>query len=360
MRVLLLLELILCALCISFSVCAMEKQRSEDQDSLIRCHKNQQILINKDLFPLIPGMKDVKKVDYEAHIVNYVVACASRVQKKLKTRNEMLQECQKQPLPKADGNQYILHQVNDLVKKKLSIISVNDIADTIHAAYDLRALLIVNACTKLWLDKLPWPSSFETVYGYAKRQYSYTDIINNYLKKQYDIKSRLAPDELKITDLMALDKIPIHNNCAYLADKQLTSLKGTDHLVNSTNITGLLLANNKLAYIRWLPKLGTLTFLSASHNQIIKIAAQEFGDNIKTLYLNFNQITSIDEDAFKNLQLLEELWLDNNKLTYINPLVFSGLANLKLLVLSNNQLLKKNITEIEKILPNTTITNEKK
>lgn len=359
MRVLLIIKLTLYALFISSCACAMEVERpakrERDRCVVVYCQSNEKIIINSTILPLIPGLQRVVRVPHSVKIIGNVVGCACQVKKTLRTRNQMLRKREEQPLSQVNGNQYILQQINDLVKERLSTISDDELADTINTAYDLRAVHIVNACAKLWLSKLQWPIKIEALRYSANYNKIYTDITNSYLKKHYEIKTLQAGDELNIFDLIALGNISIQNNYAYLTEKGLTSLSGTADLIDRTDITGLILTNNKLTCFRGLPKFGPLTFLYAAYNKITKIASEEFGNNIETIGLGFNQIASIERGAFKNLKKLKTLWLDHNCLTYIDPQVFTGLTSLRLLDLSANQLDKNNISAIRNLLPYTKI-----
>jgi Leucine-rich repeat (LRR) protein len=51
--------------------------------------------------------------------------------------------------------------------------------------------------------------------------------------------------------------------------------------------------------------------------------------HLEVIKLNFNQLTSIDNDTFGGLENLKEIYLSNNKLSNIDTRIFQGLTKLK-------------------------------
>ena len=58
----------------------------------------------------------------------------------------------------------------------------------------------------------------------------------------------------------------------------------------------------------------------------------------KGVYLGFNKIETIENEAFKNLRSLRFLTLKNNQFRSLDEKVFYGLNNLQSLDLENNQI----------------------
>lgn len=74
----------------------------------------------------------------------------------------------------------------------------------------------------------------------------------------------------------------------------------------------------------------------ADLTHILKLLGEE--PNLKWLYLNYNQLTSISANAFIGLTNLKELSLSNNQITTLSDNTFGGLTNLEWLYLNHNQI----------------------
>ena len=82
------------------------------------------------------------------------------------------------------------------------------------------------------------------------------------------------------------------------------------------------------------------TMVSLETNQITKIKSRDF-QNLTycvELYLQYNSISEIDEDAFFGLSSLQKLYLDSNLLTVLKANMFLHLTALIELDLSNNDI----------------------
>ena len=60
--------------------------------------------------------------------------------------------------------------------------------------------------------------------------------------------------------------------------------------------------------------------------------------NLKELYLDSNQITSIDVSSFWDLDKLQYLSISNNSISFLDERTFANLYHLKVLKLSNNRI----------------------
>ncbi|KAM9824440.1 leucine-rich repeats and immunoglobulin-like domains protein 3 [Neosynchiropus ocellatus] len=108
----------------------------------------------------------------------------------------------------------------------------------------------------------------------------------------------------------------------------------------SSNITTLILANNKIARISMeqLQPFLTLETLDLSNNNIVDVKAKSFPSLLlKNLFLNNNRISSLETGCFTNLSSsLLVLRLNRNRLSSIPPKIFQ-LPNLQHLDLSRNR-----------------------
>nr|UYP50760.1 Tlr14 [Monopterus albus] len=82
----------------------------------------------------------------------------------------------------------------------------------------------------------------------------------------------------------------------------------------------------------------TLEDIDLSYNKLQAVRADDFLllPQLRVLQLQFNNISHIDNDAFKNNPLLEHLDIFNNSLQEIPATALTPLSNLKLLSMSNN------------------------
>ena len=88
----------------------------------------------------------------------------------------------------------------------------------------------------------------------------------------------------------------------------------------------------------------SLTTLDLSHNHIRFIEADVFEwgpEKLEILKLNYNRLEVIQQDTFQELEFLEEIDLSNNFLSYLHPSAFKELTKLKRIYLHNNQVLSK-------------------
>ncbi|XP_017283953.1 toll-like receptor 18 isoform X2 [Kryptolebias marmoratus] len=82
----------------------------------------------------------------------------------------------------------------------------------------------------------------------------------------------------------------------------------------------------------------TLENIDLSYNELQAIRAADFQHlpQLRILQLQFNNISCIDNEAFKNNTLLEHVDIFNNSLQYIPAIPLTSLLNLKKLYMSNN------------------------
>ena len=86
--------------------------------------------------------------------------------------------------------------------------------------------------------------------------------------------------------------------------------------------------------------LSNLNYLGLDNDQLTNLDANVFSGLTNLNYLNLvnNKISSLDPNIFSWLNNLQNLYLRNNQLKYIDPNIFSWLINLNYLYLDNNQL----------------------
>ncbi|KAM9724495.1 toll-like receptor 18 isoform 1-T1 [Menidia menidia] len=82
----------------------------------------------------------------------------------------------------------------------------------------------------------------------------------------------------------------------------------------------------------------TVEYIDLSYNELHAVYAPDFSHlpQLRVLQLQFNNISHIDDDAFKNNILLENLNIFNNSLQEIPAAALASLLNLKELYMSNN------------------------
>ena len=217
--------------------------------------------------------------------------------------------------------------------------------------------------------------------------------ILRYIRKHWFLREvKNAPIiEYTIADLLTIDIKPISimNNMRHIADKQITSFRGIEHLLNTgtVKITVLFLDNNCLidpyrdtydvrspftkftllktldltnnllerlpnSFFSGLPnlrklnlnnnrlievptaisKLTLLAGLTLNDNLISRIRVTDFAllMNLEKLDLDGNQITQIDDNSFVNNTLLNEIQLMRNKLVNVSAEVFNGLHEMEI------------------------------
>ncbi|NXK56155.1 TLR21 protein, partial [Chauna torquata] len=83
---------------------------------------------------------------------------------------------------------------------------------------------------------------------------------------------------------------------------------------------------------------GKITVLNLAHNRIKHIRVHDLQQavNLRTLLLQSNRISSIDEDSFSSLGKLELLDLSNNSLAHLSPMWFGHLLSLQHLHIQGN------------------------
>jgi hypothetical protein len=124
---------------------------------------------------------------------------------------------------------------------------------------------------------------------------------------------------------------------------QITSIEGVGEFDWTTTPTqALYLQFNQISSIDSddFSGLTSLGGLELGANQISSIESGTFGEltNLDYLSLSGNQLSNIEPGDFSGLTNLWELWLADNQLSSIESGAFSGLTNLSWLWLSSNQL----------------------
>lgn len=123
-------------------------------------------------------------------------------------------------------------------------------------------------------------------------------------------------------------------NITSLFDSTITSINGT-HLANHTdaNVTCFSVQELSVNYFPhgladYFPNLSEIVIDSAGLIQIIKEDLREFGNKLKTVKLNSNQLTRIDHDLFKFNPNIERIFLDRNRILKVGYGVFDHLEDL--------------------------------
>uniref|UniRef100_A0A8C6WF10 Toll-like receptor 18 n=1 Tax=Neogobius melanostomus TaxID=47308 RepID=A0A8C6WF10_9GOBI len=103
----------------------------------------------------------------------------------------------------------------------------------------------------------------------------------------------------------------------------------------------------QLDSVPWQHLPSTLETIDLSYNKINAIHANDFSQfpNLRVLLLAFNNISHIDDDAFRENTLLENLNIFNNSLHEIPAIALQPLSNLKVLFMSNNLYKHATLTE---------------
>ncbi|XP_059194512.1 toll-like receptor 18 [Centropristis striata] len=115
-----------------------------------------------------------------------------------------------------------------------------------------------------------------------------------------------------------------------------SSDRGRCHIYNSGRSADCL--GRQLNSIPWRHFPSTLEDIDLSYNKLQAVHADDFLHlpQLRILQLQFNNISHIDKDAFKNNELLEHLDIFNNSLQEIPATALTPLMNLRKLYMSNN------------------------
>lgn len=111
---------------------------------------------------------------------------------------------------------------------------------------------------------------------------------------------------------------------------------GPCHVYNSGRSADCL--GRQLDTVPWRQFPSTLEDIDLSYNKLQTVHADDFVrlPQLRILQLQYNNISHIDNDAFKNNALLEHLDIFNNSLQEIPATALTSLLNLKRLFMSNN------------------------
>lgn len=110
---------------------------------------------------------------------------------------------------------------------------------------------------------------------------------------------------------------------------------------NSPNLAFIYLLHNQISHVAPNAFAGTsLTMLDFDHNQLSEIDPRwlQQTTNLQYLYLTFNVLRDIPEDAFDGLTRLELIGLGVNQLTTLPSRLFHPLSSLRYIYLHQNQL----------------------
>lgn len=322
-------------------------------------------------------------ISFNSEIMQPIINCITEIKEKLKTRNKLLQDLKKPLLPKDLGDQYIIQEVNDIVKKNFIDASADYIMDTMNASNFLGTEFITNACAQLWVTKQfnvnpQFKHSIEKINAIIKQNTNNLSIqkliekhvllqrpISNSYRAQYG--TLICNRELNIADVISLNKLQEYIVCIRLSywkgfyygikNKNLTSIQGFEqiptyypshhdlHKINEENLIINFSDNNLLSidinpYI--FQQFKNLKHLILSKNRFSDINAINiifpYCIQLIELDLGTNQLTTVSSKTFEQLTQLETLYLDNNQLKELDTLAFQGLEKLRILKLHTNQL----------------------
>ena len=116
-------------------------------------------------------------------------------------------------------------------------------------------------------------------------------------------------------------------------------------ILSMCSVHKLDLSRNKLQYFTYFGHCTRLNSLDLQHNEIQTLSYHSFNGlrEIETLYLNDNNLTSIDDTHFLGLRQLTSLWLQNNMISTISQGAFYDLESLLTLNLSTNSIRTLNL-----------------
>ncbi|KAK2715467.1 toll-like receptor Tollo [Artemia franciscana] len=175
----------------------------------------------------------------------------------------------------------------------------------------------------------------------------YLSLANNQLRK---VDSNLLVDSSQIEFLdFSCNNIEIISNGAFRNMKNLETLLlphnklqslNFDMLKGPSSIKFLSLENNQISRIdpMTLSCCPILDHLVVSKNNLSVFPNVKELQNLKSLDLGYNKISSLRDDALSNISSLETLSLAHNKLKFVTDDSFRDLKHLKVLDLSSNQI----------------------
>ncbi len=313
-------------------------------------------------------------------IVTILKSADEQVQKqtanKLK-QSDLIQRPDDSSFESANGG-FIARNVQPFVNTVLSPQNIDPVKEVAQAAHFLEIPFLINAGAKVYvekyLEKRP-KAEWHNVLGAIKGDFS--EDIHMYFKKHFKLAKAGAKKELSIADYIALygqpEQRPVFGTITLtLKNEGLTSLYGFSQLSITENVKRLNLSQNYILDQQYDPDypaepfstfsnleslyldsnqittvqtnaflgLNKLESLHLYNNQITTIEPNAFQElnKLKTLHLEDNQITTVQTNAFQGLNNLEELYLDENKITTIQTNAFRGLNNLAWLYLKKNKI----------------------
>ncbi|KAG7401084.1 Leucine-rich repeat-containing protein 9 [Phytophthora boehmeriae] len=168
------------------------------------------------------------------------------------------------------------------------------------------------------------------------------DLSHNKLTKLSQLRTVLQTTMLKLTDnklngdglaeVQHLKKLVVLN----VADNQVSRIP-VEVLRNLRNLKGLVLNNNSISTLDWLPKLPELNSLIVSNNRISQIPQRvvEGFPSLTKISISHNLLEEIPD--LSQLTEITELRLSHNRIKKL-PAHLARLKNLKVLELSHNQI----------------------
>lgn len=97
---------------------------------------------------------------------------------------------------------------------------------------------------------------------------------------------------------------------------------------------------------KYFPKLEIVDIENSELSEITKSDLEQFGENLRTLFLAENDIENIDQNTFQSNPQLNSINLDGNHIKYVDSGAFTKLKNLVALQFENNVCFSKSIRDV--------------
>lgn len=165
---------------------------------------------------------------------------------------------------------------------------------------------------------------------------------------------------LSVQDLIDHELVPMIQNdvwgtSIWLEYMFIDDLTGIKNIPGIQDITSLRLSDNRITSLAGYTFTGftDLCKLYLQYNPLVTVSSHAFAglNKLFLLSLSNNQLKSIDDpDMFAGLPNVHDLHLNHNQIQTFNPKVIAALPQLNKLILYYNELSSENITQIEKEL----------
>lgn len=124
-------------------------------------------------------------------------------------------------------------------------------------------------------------------------------------------------------------------------DREVTGVKGYRLSGKSSDVKVFFSDSKKFTFFprglaKFYKNIETVQIYKGGLKEIIKDDLQQFGENLKFLALNFNEIEVLEADLFSANKNLKEISFESNKIMHIEHDTFNGLENLQKLWMSFN------------------------